>query len=123
MAGNLKSDPVKSVLTITVGFLILGVWNEWKWALTIAGIVGVSGILSVYLAKKIEFVWFKIAWILSLIVPNIVLSIVFFFILTPLAFLSRIFGKKDPLMLKNNNSSTFITVDKKFDKQSFVHPW
>jgi len=65
----------------------------------------------------------KLAWVLSLIIPNILLSSIFFLFLFPIALLSRLFGKKDPLMLKNPEKSVFRNQEKKFDKSSFENPW
>jgi hypothetical protein len=61
--------------------------------------------------------------VLSLIIPNILLSAIFFFILFPLSVLSKIFGEKDPLHLKNSSGSLFKDKNKIFDKKSFEHPW
>ncbi len=119
----IKSDPSKTVLTITLGFLIIYLVSDNKWFLGIALVIGLLGLMSSYLAKKIEFLWMKLAWLLSLIVPNILLSIVFYLFLVPIAFLSRIFGKKDPMHLKNNSDSVFKTVDKEFKPSSFDNPW
>jgi K+-transporting ATPase A subunit len=74
---QINSNPVKTVLVITVGFLIIYMVTKWQWAIIVSIIIGMLGLLSEYLAKKIEFTWMKLTWILSLIVPNILLTIVF----------------------------------------------
>ena len=65
----------------------------------------------------------KLSWLLSLIVPNIILSIIFFLFLFPIALLSRMTKKEDQLRLKNIYQSTFKEVNKTFDKKSFENPW
>ena len=62
-----KSEPVKTVLTITLGFIILFVVTKWKWALTVSVFIGLAGLLSTYLANKIDFLWMKLSYLLSLI--------------------------------------------------------
>lgn len=116
-------DPTKTVLTITVGFLIIYAITGWKWALPISIGVGIIGMFSTYLSEKIDFLWMKLSWLLSLIVPNIILSIIFFLFLFPIALLSRLFGEKDALNIKNKGVSTFKNRDKVFDKPSFEKPW
>jgi hypothetical protein len=118
-----KSEPVKTALIITVGFLVVYLITKGKWALGIALIVGLTGILSTYLTKKLEFLWMKLTWLLSMIVPNILLSLIFFLFLFPVAFLSRLFGQKDMLGLKNTKKSMFKETNKKFSKASFEKPW
>lgn len=120
-----KSEPIKTVLTITVGFLAIYFITKQKhdWMLLVAFGVGFLGLLSTFLSEKIDFLWMKLTWILGLIMPNILLSIVFFIFLFPIAILARVFGKKDPLYLKNNYKSTYREINRGFDKASFEKPW
>ncbi len=113
----------KTVLVITVGFIVLYFLTKQTTFLYIALIVGVLGALSNYLAEKIDWVWTKIGWILSFIVPNILMTIIFYLVLTPTAFLSRIFGKYDPMDLKNTQVSLFKKKESSFSKESFEKPW
>ena len=119
----MKSDPVKTVLVITVGMLVVFMFTKWQWAIYVSLIVGILGILSETVAQKIEWVWMKLTWILSLIIPNILLTFVFYLFLTPIALISRLFGEKDQLGLKNNKSSMFKTSNKNFEPQSFEKTW
>ncbi|MCF6170545.1 MAG: hypothetical protein L3J66_06145 [Bacteroidales bacterium] len=110
-------------MIVTLGFLLIYLVSKWQWTLNVAFIVGILGLFSAYLARKIDFLWMKLAWLLSLIVPNVLLSLVFFMVLTPVAWLSGIFGRKDQLSLKNTNDSLFKEYNKKFDKAYFEKPW
>lgn len=120
---SIKSEPIKTVLVITVGMMVVYLITKLQWVLYISVSVGILGVLSDYLAKKIDYVWMKLTWILSLIMPNILLSIIFYIFLTPVALLSRVFGEKNPLLLKNTSSTLFKDSNKKFDKASFEKPW
>lgn len=113
----------KTMLTITVGFMVLHYFTGNDWLLILAITLGVIGLLSKVLSRRIDFIWTKLAWILSLIVPNILLSIIFFAVLTPLAWLSKLFGPPNPLDLKNKSNSLFKTKEKTFDKSSFEKAW
>jgi hypothetical protein len=114
-----KTNPTKTVLTITVGFMVIYLATEWEWAIIVALSVGLIGVVSTFLSKQIDFLWMKLSWVLSMIVPNIILSLIFFLFLFPIALLSKVFTKKDLLHLKNNRDSVFIENDKHFDKASF----
>jgi hypothetical protein len=118
-----KSNPSKTVLTIVVGFVFVFLVTHQKWALSTAFLVGLIGLSSEFIALKIEWIWMKIALLLSYIVPNILLSLIFFIILTPIALVMKITGKKDPLSLKNNADSLFKTHPKTFDKAYFEKYW
>lgn len=124
MSAQPKSiNPSKTVLVITVGFLVLFFFSKQNTFLYVALGVGVLGALSSYLAEKIDWIWTKIGWVLSFIVPNIIMTLVFYVVLTPTAFLSRIFGKSDPMDLKNSQPSLFKKKDTTFSKESFEKPW
>ncbi|MFA5322437.1 MAG: hypothetical protein WC373_07150 [Smithella sp.] len=118
-----NTDPTKTVLTISVGLMVLYLITKWDWTILTALAIGLAGIFSTYLSGKIDYLWMKLAWLLGLIIPNILLAIIFFFLLFPVALLARLFGKTDPLDLKNTSASTFKNVNKKFNKASFEKPW
>ncbi len=118
-----KSDPTKTVLAISVGFTVIFLITNLKWLIIVSLIIGVTGLFSTYLSKKIDYLWMKLTWLLSLIIPNILLGAVFFFVLFPISFLSKLFRKKDQLMLSNKLKSTYIVSNKSFDKRSFEKPW
>lgn len=119
MAAPTKTAPFRTVLTISVGFIVVFLVTKMKWALMVSLGVGLVGVFSTFLSEQIDFVWGKLTWVLSLIVPNIILSIIFYLFLFPIALLSKIFGKKDPMMLKNKSTSVFRSVEKQFDERSF----
>lgn len=122
-AESRSTNPTKTVLVITVGFLVLYFISKQIVFLYIAMGVGILGAISSYLAEKIDWLWTKLGWLLSFIVPNIIMTIIFYLILTPTAFLSRLFGKSDPMDLKNTQSSLFKEKETKFSKESFEKPW
>lgn len=122
-AKTTNSHPIKTVLTITLGMLVIYFITKWKWSLNLALVVGILGLFSKYLATKIDFLWMKLTWVLSLIVPNILLTIVFFLALTPIAWFSKLFGKKNQLSVKNRSDSLFKEYNKQFEKASFEKVW
>ena len=122
MKSNEKS-PELSVLTIIVGLLFLYVIVHSKYFLYLSLIIGFLGVFSPYLSRKIDFLWMKLALVLSKLIPNILLAIIFFFILFPIALLSKVFGKEQTLFLKNNRKSTFTNVSTHFDAIFFEKIW
>lgn len=119
----MKSDKSNlTMLTISMGFLMIYVIFSWKWALAVSLIIGLIGIVSPYLSSKIHWVWMKIATILGYVVPNILLSLIFFLVLLPISLVYKIFNK-DPLMLSNKYKSFFIDINKEVDKNSFEKTW
>ena len=97
--------------------------SKWHWAIYVSLVIGLAGAFSDYLSTKIDFVWMKLAWVLNKIIPNILLGAIFYIFLVPIATLSKLFGKSDPLNLKNKNASTFKNSNKNFEKATFEKMW
>lgn len=123
---KIKTEEVekyKTILIIVIGMLVIHIITEYNWALYTALIVGLSGAFSAFLAGIINTLWLKIGMLLSYIVPNIILTIIFYVFLTPIAFLSRIFGEKNQLNLKNTEKSIFKVRNTLYSIESFENPW
>jgi hypothetical protein len=118
MAAKKKTDPIKTILVLVLGFMVIYLWKEAKFWLWISFFLGVAGFISGALAKMIDWCWMKLAWLLGLIIPNILLGLVFYLFLTPLGWLSRL-GNKDALSLKNTKPSIFKETNKQYSKPSF----
>lgn len=118
-----RSKPIYTVLVITVGFLFLYYFRRWEGWLFLAIAIGTLGSISSFLARKIDFFWRQLAYVLSLFMPKILLTLLFFLLLTPLALLSRLFRKEDPLSLKNNKESLFQTYERDLDQSYFEKTW
>ena len=119
----MKKDNSKStMLVISMGFLVLHLVYSWQWAVIVSLVVGIVGVVSPLLSRKIEWAWMKLAQVLGYIVPNILLSVVFFLFLFPISLLSRLFTK-DPLMLSKNNETYFIDINKEMDKKDIEKTW
>ncbi|NQY08623.1 MAG: hypothetical protein HRT71_03810 [Flavobacteriales bacterium] len=137
--GSFKSDPIKTVITISTGLLVIAVASKYMplykdgsltisdfilldWLLITATVLGLIGAFSLSLSKKIEFLWMKLSSLLSYIAPNILLSSIFYLFLFPISLMSKI-GGKDPLSLRNDKDSVFKDVTTEFTKESFEKPW
>ena len=118
-----KLKAKSTVLVIVVGFVIIYAYSKNYNFLRISILIGLLGVISDKASIIIDKIWFKISHILSLIVPNILLGLIFYLILFPIALLSRLFKKDDPLILSNNKESMFKNKIQKFKIKSFENPW
>lgn len=116
----MDSHPKNTALTIVVGFTLIYFCFKQEWALWLALSTGILALLSTTLAGIIHLLWMKLAQLLGLFMPTIVLSIFFFFFLTPIALIKKVFTKKDELLIRKRGlTSTFLTVNKSFNRNSF----
>ncbi|RAI85538.1 hypothetical protein [Algoriphagus yeomjeoni] len=119
----LKSDPSKTVLVICTGLILVYFIFSLKWILFVAFGIGILSILSEWISKKIEWVWFQLTKLLSMIVPNILLGAIFYLFLTPIAFLANLFSKSDPLLIKRPAHTAYKEVNKQFKAEDLKNPW
>ncbi len=117
-----KENNSKTVLVIVVGFLALSLILEVKVLLYIAlGIGGISA-LSSTLEGFIVLVWNKIALTLGWFMSRVVLTLVFFIFLTPLALLKKLVSSKDPLQIKDS-ASTYVDRSITYSKKDLENIW
>jgi len=120
---KIKSNPSLTVLSIIFGLLVFNYFLDNKIIFYLSIIISGIGVFSSKTSLILEKIWFKISYILSLIIPNILLFLLFFLILTPLSFLSKIFRAKSGFNLKKNQTTMFVQLNKKFNKDSFKRAW
>lgn len=88
------------ILIIVTGLSGLSLLFKADMLLYVAlGIAGIS-ILSSHVAGWIVWVWDKIALVLGTINSKILLTVIFYVFLFPVALISRVVKKKDTLLLK-----------------------
>jgi len=82
-----------------------------------------GSLISKTISDYIEKFWSGLALVLSYIVPNILLMLLFYLLLTPLALLSKLFNSDSDYLLKNRDGSIFRDSKKSFPKDSFENAW
>ena len=100
-----------------VVFLVISLYpllhseNIRVWSLIISIIFLVLGLLNSKLLNPLNKIWFKFGLLLGKIISPIVMGIIFFLVVTPIALFMRLL-KKDLLNLKfNKNKSYWIEKD------------
>jgi hypothetical protein len=76
------------------------------WSLIIAFIFLVLGVLNARILSPLNKLWSKFGILLGRIVSPIVMGVIFFFVVTPTAFLMKLL-KKDLLNLKYNHKKSY----------------
>lgn len=118
-----SQDRFKTILVIVTGLLAIGWIFDIPILTKIAVVIGALSIFIPAAAKAIEWLWFKIALALGWVNSRILLSVIYFVFLMPIAWLSKLFTK-DPLALKNNKrSSLFVTRDHLYTGKDLENIW
>ena len=113
---NIKRSSNKNFgIVFFIVFILIAFWpllnNETYrlWAIIIALIFLILGIIDSRLLTPLNILWFKFGLLLGKIISPIVMGIIFFFVVTPIAILMRIL-KKDLLNLKYDNRNSYWIV-------------
>lgn len=118
----MEKDKTKStVLIISMGFLLIYFFTDTQIFLYIALVVGILG-LSDTMSRMIDKAWMGLSKLLSYIVPNILLTIVFFVVLFPFALIYK-WVQNDPLFLSPNRNTYWVEDENEIDPKSFEKPW
>jgi hypothetical protein len=76
------------------------------WSLVISIIFLILGLINSKLLTPLNQLWFKFGILLGKFISPIIMGIIFFFVVTPIGLILRIFGK-DVLNLKKNNAKSY----------------
>ena len=123
-----NQDRYKTILVIVIGFTALGwfIKRRWDTETYLVEIAFAIGLISIFIppaAKAIEWAWLKFALGIGWINSRILLSVIYFVFLMPIAWLSRLFTK-DPLMLKAKKSaSLYNTRNHQYKKEDLENIW
>ncbi len=117
---NKKSSNKSFGILFFVVFLGLGLWpltndnNPNIYLIIISIIFLILGILNSKLLSPLNLFWIKLGELLGKIIAPIVMAIIYFFILTPISLIVRLFGK-DLLSLKFSKQIKTYWIKRKKD--------
>jgi hypothetical protein len=99
----------QTCLVISTGLLVIYLLHPAKPLVWAAIGLGAVGAFLPGLAHWVDWAWYKLAEGMGWVMSKVLLTLVFFVFLVPMALLSRAFGKKDSLQLKRKNGSSYWT--------------
>ncbi len=117
---NKKSSNKSFGILFFVVFLGLGLWpltndkNLNIYLIIISIIFLILGLLNSKLLSPLNLFWIKFGELLGKIIAPIVMAIIYFFILTPISLIVRLFGK-DLLSLKFSKQIKTYWIERKKD--------
>ena len=96
----------------SIGFwpLLAGSGPAW-WALALAALFAVAAFLAPGALKPLNRLWFRFGMLLHRIVSPLVMGLLFFATVTPIALLMRLAGK-DPLRLKFDRGAKSYWIER-----------
>ena len=89
-----KAKVWETVAVMLFGFSVLYWLTQWNGFVFVNLALGVISLVYFPLTKRVVKAWYKIAEILGGVMSKVLLSLVFFLFLTPIAFMYRLFKKR-----------------------------
>jgi hypothetical protein len=116
-----QQDSYKTILVISTGLLVFYFFGGNKYLLYAALVISIACILIPALALKITQLWFKLATVLGWVNARILLTVIFFLVLFPVALLRRLFtsGKN----ISANAQSLYVVRNHVFTAKDMENPW
>lgn len=105
------------------GLLVFAWIFETSWLNYVALAVGFVCVFVPAVASAVEWGWFKLAALLGYVNSRIILSVIYFVFLLPIAWMSRLFTK-DPLLLRSRKKPTlFINRNHLYTRKDLENIW
>lgn len=117
-----KAKSLETLLVLAGAFIVVFWIFSKKIFLVLAFVFILIGIFSPYLASKISWLWLKFAELLGGVMSKIILSIVYFVFLVPIALFYRLI-KKNPLILKRQKDSYYMERNKEYSSKDIENIW
>ena len=108
-------------IVFSIVFLLISLYPLLKsgdirvWSLVVSFIFLILGIVNSKILSPFNKLWFKFGLLLGKFVSPLIMMIIFFFVVTPIGILMRLF-RKDVLNLKFNNKKETYWIEKKGPK-------
>lgn len=125
-----RSDLRKFGLTIGIALAVFGGIALWRGAGVTPYLLGGAAVMLLLalvvpaVLRPLEYVWMKLALVLSYVMTRVILTLAFYLAITPMAFLLRLLGK-DLLSLKLDpqQQSYWVRVEADESKSRHDRPY
>lgn len=111
-----------SIIAIVAGFAIIALITRNYFFLIVCGIAIISFPFPV-LKKTVHKTWVKVGEIVGWLMHRIILSILFYLILTPIALLKKIMGNDSLQISRKERNSTFIPRNHLYSPKDMENVW
>ena len=95
-------------------------WPLWPWI--IFGVLAVLGLIAPMALNPVYKIWMRFGLIMSKIMTPLIMSIVFYIVITPAGFLMKLFAK-DPLARKFDDTDSYRVPSKKAPVENLEKPY
>lgn len=117
-----KEKQLEAIVVIVTGTIVLYLVYKLMLFIYIGLGVGISAIAIQPLAKLLAQGWYKLGDLMGFVVSKVVLGIMYYLLLVPIAFFHNLFNK-DTLRLKRSSDSFWVTRNRKYEANDLKNTW
>ncbi len=118
-----REKNLETCLVIMTGLVALWFVYNIQGFLIAAIVIGIIGAFFNSIAHWINWLWYKLAELLGAVSSRVLLSIVFFLFLFPIALIYRLFNKDTLQLKKKENGSYWTSRSKVYEKKDLADMW
>lgn len=117
-----KARKTETLLVIVLGCVTLYLVKRWSFVLVVGLVTGLVGLLVPAVRDGIHWSWTKLSEGLGWVSGKVLLTVIYFLVLVPLAWIARSRGKIG-LRNKPDGDSYFKERDHTYRREDMVNPW
>ena len=95
-------------------------WPVWPWA--VFGVLGLWGLIAPMSLRPVYTTWMRFGLLMSKIMTPLVMGIVFYLVVTPMALVMKVLGK-DYMARHFDDSASYRVPSQKTDAESLKRPY
>ncbi len=122
-----REKELETILTLCVAFIVIWFASKQQYVFLLWGSIGLGliGMFSKYITSKISWAWLKVGEMMGAVMSKVILGIVFFVFLFPIAMLSRLFsnGNGSLQLAKGNKTTYYYTRNHKYEAKDLKNVW
>ena len=118
----MEDNIYKNILVIVVGFLVISWIFNLEYFLIAATVIGLLSIFFSKFASGLNWLWIKLALGLGWVNSRILLSVLYYVFLVPIAFMAKLFIGS-PMNIKKQEKSMYLERNHLYSKQDLINIW
>ncbi|MFQ5634968.1 MAG: SxtJ family membrane protein [Gammaproteobacteria bacterium] len=118
--GLVTGGVVAGLFGLFFPWLLERAWPLWPWI--VFGVLGVWGLVAPMSLRPIYRGWMRFGLLLSKVMTPLIMGIVFFGVITPVAILMKLFGK-DPLSREFDAADSYRVPARKAPPENLEKPY
>jgi hypothetical protein len=117
-----KSKQMESVIVLVLGLIVLYLVKRREVFLVAAIGLGILSLLVPAMARAVHWGWSGLSFLLGEISGRLVLTVVYFVVLMPLALMARM-TRRPAIRRRAGGNTYFKERNHRYNKEDLIHPW